>query len=1245
MKKILFSLAFSCLFLPLFAQLIEGNPCTATCIDPSGKITGRQPNQNNVSPNQNLPCGSGTSEDNPAWWIIRPAGNTLTFSVTTANCVAGGCGLGVQMTLWEGDACGSVTAIDCVVGTSGTFTSSVTPCKIYYLQIDGLCECQCNVTLTYDKNQILRTVPKPIITGPKSACVGATLKLCAEIPGLPGCIPDGYSWRVDPVTSATITPIPGELFCANIKIINRPSTGKIKVCAKPKFNGKCPPTVQEECFEIDIATIANATCNVSICPEEQPFEFDLGNCVKASNPTITNTITPNKLIINYPAGTKKLEQISYAVDGANCSGVASLNIEVLEKSTRQLAPILLCENETTNVAGQLLTCQDAGVNIKKIIKVGNPKPSRCDTTFETLVQCLKVKPKIVGIGALDCSTTKLTLNAGGIETTTLPLDISNTIYQGKGKREFQWYKDGILMPNETNPTLDVTTTGKYKVELKFTYEISMMLDGKAGKWSKTCTESAEVEINGSSGTAVAETPIAMSQSCANATSKFYINPDKNAQQYTWTAIGATILSQSNNPNTKVEAEVKNIGQPFSVCLTKKACNINSAPSCVTITPISQANKPQIEGDSIVCKNKTSILKIKNPSQSPFAKYAWTVSDGVISYTNIDSTEISVQWNTIQPTANVKVSLKDECSNSESGLKIKFIPTLGNANNIQGKLEVCQNEIVTYRVDSVVAATKYQWKLAKGGEIIGSEFGQNITVRWTTEGNQELCVKAINDCSPDGTSFFCKTIAVKFTPKPYAGVDQKLCGDSTYLIGQKSSTGTTEWLNITNLGKIEIENKSSTFTKIKTDTCGLWKFQLKETNNGCVGVDTMTVQFSFAPKVSSFDYFCDKTNNTYRIIVGLKDCDAPYSTVDSKYPINFTNKSLTIDNILQQDSVWSFKIQNAQFCVTEIPIRVNCQCISKPVFAGNDFSVCGLETELNAAPTPSNAIGKWKGNFSFISDENANKPIVVVDKPGTYQFWWIVKNGACIDSSSVNVTFKAIPNIKASSNSPLCEGDTLKFFAEGAAIYQWSSSNGFSSSLQNPTLIASNSAIYTMEGTNNEGCKNSINLNVVVILKPQITVISNSPVCEGKIALFFAAGDGKEYLWTGPDNFSSTSKSPSINDVQSKNAGLYVVTVTNSLNCKAVVSSNLIVENCISSKDVVTKPIYIYPNPVNNLLNIETEDVIAEISIFNNLGQVVVKQSFNQSKVVLDLSNLTTAHYTLKVKWQTGEERELKIIKR
>jgi hypothetical protein len=331
MKKILTLLTFFYAFSPLYAQLIEGNPCTATCIDPNGKITGRQPNQNGVSPNVNPPCDLSTSEDNPSWWIVRPSGNSVAFTVTTSNCVAGISGVfGVELTLWEGDACGSVTAIQCVKGTAATLTASVTPCNIYYLQIDGIDECQCNITLSYDKNQILKTVPKPVITGPSTACLGTTIKLCASIPNPMGCQSNGFTWRADPASAATITSIQGDLNCANIKINNIPTGGKIKICAKPRFNGKCPPTVQEECFEIDVTNLktAVASSNSPVCEGKTAMlEASGGTSYLWSGPDNFSSTLANPTIPNVQAKNAGLYSVE-VTNADNCKGKATTNLVV-----------------------------------------------------------------------------------------------------------------------------------------------------------------------------------------------------------------------------------------------------------------------------------------------------------------------------------------------------------------------------------------------------------------------------------------------------------------------------------------------------------------------------------------------------------------------------------------------------------------------------------------------------------------------------------------------------------------------------------------------------------------------------------------------------------------------------------------------------------------------------------------------------------------------------------------------------
>ncbi len=314
----------------LHAQLVEGTPCTATCLDPNkNTITGRMPNANGSSPNLNFPCGSGTTEDNPAWWILRPSGTTLTFGITTSNCEAGGCGLGIQMTLWEGDACGSVTSVDCLVGTFGFFTATVSPCKVYYLQLDGLCECVCDVIITYDKNQILKEVPKPEINGSKQVCKGATAKFCASLPSLQGCCPDAYNWTLNPGNAGTITKIPGDPDCVNVRITNPPANGKVTICTEPKFNGKCPPKTNKECFEFDVIELKPATCKVELCPEELPLMYELKNCIVSTNPTFTTgTVKPENYIINLPPGTKKTVTIPYVTENSACTGDVKLDITI-----------------------------------------------------------------------------------------------------------------------------------------------------------------------------------------------------------------------------------------------------------------------------------------------------------------------------------------------------------------------------------------------------------------------------------------------------------------------------------------------------------------------------------------------------------------------------------------------------------------------------------------------------------------------------------------------------------------------------------------------------------------------------------------------------------------------------------------------------------------------------------------------------------------------------------------------------
>jgi gliding motility-associated-like protein len=118
---------------------------------------------------------------------------------------------------------------------------------------------------------------------------------------------------------------------------------------------------------------------------------------------------------------------------------------------------------------------------------------------------------------------------------------------------------------------------------------------------------------------------------------------------------------------------------------------------------------------------------------------------------------------------------------------------------------------------------------------------------------------------------------------------------------------------------------------------------------------------------------------------------------------------------------------------------------------------------------------------------------------------------------------------------------------------------------------------------------------VVILENEgegvdVTAGSNSPVCSGNTLQLSCDIDADQYLWTGPNGYSSTDRNPVISNVSVADSGEYVLTVTVSTNnCQGVSTADVIVTESFTMGLQVTaskNPIYrgeevvftVQPNP-------------------------------------------------------------------
>ena len=126
-------------------------------------------------------------------------------------------------------------------------------------------------------------------------------------------------------------------------------------------------------------------------------------------------------------------------------------------------------------------------------------------------------------------------------------------------------------------------------------------------------------------------------------------------------------------------------------------------------------------------------------------------------------------------------------------------------------------------------------------------------------------------------------------------------------------------------------------------------------------------------------------------------------------------------------------------------------------------------------------------------------------------------------------------------------------------------------------------------------------------------------------------DCTNYAWTGSNeiNYVTASKMDNSNTVWIFVAELGLVKM---------------VKNNLSATDFdKTESAVVYPNPVSNILNVSLDQKIAAVTIYNTLGQEVLTKSINANEGQIDVSNLESGTFFVKIATD-NQVHNLKVIK-
>jgi len=222
-------------------------------------------------------------------------------------------------------------------------------------------------------------------------------------------------------------------------------------------------------------------------------------------------------------------------------------------------------------------------------------------------------------------------------------------------------------------------------------------------------------------------------------------------------------------------------------------------------------------------------------------------------------------------------------------------------------------------------------------------------------------------------------------------------------------------------------------------------------------------------------------------------------------------------------------------------------------ASSNSPVCdGTNLSLTAS-TIIGATYSWNGPNGFTSTTQ-NPVITGISTAGSGSYSVTATISGCPQGPAGTTTVIVNPapsTPTAGSNGTVCSGTTLTLSATtiSGATYSWNGPNGFTSTLQNPSIpgvTTAASGTYSVTASV-PGCPptSAATTTVAVNQTPNApTAGSNAPICAGDdLSLTASTISGVTYAWTGPNTFSSTLQNPNITAATTAATGTYSVFAT------------------------------------------------------------------------------------------------------
>ena len=626
--------------------------------------------------------------------------------------------------------------------------------------------------------------------------------------------------------------------------------------------------------------------------------------------------------------------------------------------------------------------------------------------------------------------------------------------------------------------------------------------------------------------------------------------------YAWTP--STALNDSTLAMPTVDVSALPIGQTtYTLTVTDPATSCTSTDEVVVELNIT--DPPTVMVDSIINACPGTIVTLSGASVPSGYDFQWvSTDDPTLAHLGLS--------NTLSPKAEVQdiaityyLEVFDRCGGSTVRDSIIINPLPAPVINGMGTYSiVCPGGPLALSGVNVSGATTFTW--FPPGAVDNASI-QNPNFIGTTTTTLTLTARGSGGCTDSETL----TIEVDIPPAN-AGPDQASCIGTTATIGTTGDPATYNYAwsiasgpgplpGVTNTPQIDVDPTGTTSYVVTVSTIASSCPSTTDTVEVVVPAGTPTAIAGTGVTI------CPDTLGAIQLgtdpEIGMEYSWFP---PDGLTAIDISNpKALpdtTITYTLRVTNPCSGLFSEDQVTITVLPVP--------EINAGADMNGCAGDT-LHLGTTDEGYTYSWSPTTGLSDPDSATSSLVLGNlgpSPVSITYTLTADDGSgCIAMDEVVILANPVPEVNY-EDVIFCQeatGVTLNGTISGTSGSNttiWTPNQNINdNTASNPTVNPDSTTVYTLLVRTSEGC---IVREEVMVTVDSIDLIDGmASACIGGSAVISTTNiPGATYSWTGPNSFTSSSRSNSLTALTAADFGTYQVTATSIDGCTATAAFEL-----------------------------------------------------------------------------------------